>query len=69
MTRCTERKAMADCYEHNMVDFCQAMDCTELKNNRRFCTLNQTCSFSAKDFHHWLKENGHRIVRITSGSA
>jgi hypothetical protein len=49
--------------EYQKYEFCRATDCVELKNNMKFCELNKTCSSSAKEFHHWLKENGYRIVK------
>jgi hypothetical protein len=47
--------------EYGKYEFCRAVEC---ENMQEKCMVGDGyCSFTAKELHHWLKENGYRIVR------
>ena len=51
--------------EYKKYEFCKAFKCPALKDN--LCRTDpEVCVFSAKEFHHWLKENGFKIVAAHS---
>jgi hypothetical protein len=56
--------------EYQKYEFCRADACNLLVgNDKEGCAARpEHCKRTAKEFHHWLKENGYWIVRITSGS-
>jgi hypothetical protein len=53
--------------EYQKHEFCQDIGCAYAPPSG--CKMDAPgCVRTAKEFHNWLKENGYRIVRITSGS-
>jgi len=53
--------------EYQKYDFCCSIDngknCLDWVDGDCCFVLNQDCTRTAKEFHHWLKENGYRIVK------
>jgi len=43
-------------------EFCKQVECIWLEGGKCFVD-NNSCVHSAKAFHHWLRENGYRIVK------
>jgi UDP-N-acetyl-D-mannosaminuronic acid transferase (WecB/TagA/CpsF family) len=50
--------------EYQKYEFCRDMECDNLYNQAS-CVVDDPygCVFTAREFHHWLKENGYRIVK------
>jgi hypothetical protein len=54
--------------EYQKHEFCRDMECRYLKNETCVEPLVRPdvtpygCPFTAKGFHHWLKENGYRML-------
>ena len=42
-------------------EFCKAMNCSWFQHGA--CTLKPGCSYSARQLHSWLDDNGFKIVR------
>jgi hypothetical protein len=54
--------------EYQKHEFCHAIACKALVGNDRESCEAYVCHARVPGFIEWLKENGYRIVRITSGS-
>ena len=53
--------------EYRKYEFCDAERCRFLSSDRNSCLVSQegNCPFTAKEFHHWLKDSGFEIVKKT----
>ncbi len=49
--------------EYKKYEFCVDVNCDLLMFS---CHAGDACPFSAKKFHKWLKDNGFKIVKISS---
>ena len=50
--------------EYKKYEFCKAIDCPGLRNDGTCYEKDPAfCLHSAKDLHHWLKNNGFKIVK------
>jgi len=50
--------------EYGKYEFCKDVRCIGLNNNTKKCMTNDSCCpYTAKEFHHWLKENEFKIVK------
>ena len=56
--------------EHQKYEFCMAIKCQDLVKDK--CVLGDDyhsfCCATAKEFHHWLKENGYKILKVENAS-
>ena len=50
--------------EYQKYEFCRDVECEHLYNQKK-CVVSQDihCGYTAKEFHHWLKENGYKIAK------
>lgn len=49
--------------EYQKHEFCKKSECDDLRDGKCQAQIDQDCWYTAKEFHHWLKENGYRIVK------
>lgn len=55
--------------EYKKLEFCIDVSCQhywpESTHCQEHCGVNNksNCNFTAKEFHHWLKDNGYKIVK------
>ena len=50
--------------EYQKHEFCRGVKCPDFLNGKCWAKNDDvSCIMTAKEFHHWLKENGYRIVR------
>jgi hypothetical protein len=49
--------------ELNLTEFCRDMDCEYLYKQKSCVVYKIYCTHTAKEFHHWLRDNGYRIVK------
>ena len=56
-----ERKNKTQERKYAKHEFCLAMNCSWFKHGT--CTLKPGCSFSARQLHHWLVDNGFEIIK------
>jgi|GEM_PF-2274452 len=65
-----EAQAEKNQREYQKYEFCKAVDCASLlcdQNGVYHCIRsNKMCQHTAKEIHHWLKENGFKIVKETN---
>jgi hypothetical protein len=51
--------------EYQKHEFCRDVDCENIYNQKSCVVPHDVhCSFTAKEFHHWLKDNGYKIVKV-----
>jgi len=54
--------------KYKKYEFCKSVGCWELEKQDgvEFCRAgDEECSYTAKEFHHWLNRNGFEIVKKT----
>lgn len=49
--------------EYRKYEFCKDIACFELGENNNCQETPDKCTKTAKEFHHWLNENGFEIVK------
>ena len=54
---------MSETREYEKYEFCSNIRCGFFHHIEIKCLNKHRCIFSAKDFHHWLKDNGFKIVK------
>lgn len=61
----TEKKLnnKANTREYRKYEFCENVGCPTIKNGGKCRIEPSMCWCTAKEFHHWLNENGFKIVK------
>lgn len=49
--------------EYRKYEFCEDIDCIGMRHGKCSVKGPNECICTAKDFHHWLNENGFKIVK------
>ena len=47
--------------EYKKHEFCKSMNCLCFNNGA--CALKPQCVYSARQLHHWLMDNGFKIIK------
>jgi len=56
-----DEKASVKKREYQKYEFCKAMNCSWFQYGT--CTIKPGCSYSARQFHGWLNEEGFEIIK------
>jgi hypothetical protein len=49
--------------EYQKHEFCRSVKCLDFRNGKCWAQVDEDCLMTAKEFHHWLKENGFKVVK------